>query len=213
MVKEQGDKGRGLGERAATEVDPARASHYEVMATALHELLIETGVYAAEEVRRMLDELDSRTPMLGAKVIARAWVDPEYKEHLLADASAACVEIGIDVLEAKLVAVENTPDTHNVIVCTLCSCYPRMLLGWPPDWYKSRNYRSRVVNEPRAVLREFGTEIDDSVAVRVHDSNADLRYIVVPMRPEGTEGWTEEQLAEILTRDCMVGVTVPRVSV
>ena len=127
------------------------------------------------------------------------------------DAPTAARELGIEPGPAQLVVLENTPARHNLVVCTLCSCYPKRILGIPPDWYKSRNYRSRVVAEPRAVLKEFGTEIPDSVVLRTHDSNADMRYVVIPMRPPGTENWTEDELADIITRDTLVGVTVPRV--
>ena len=144
--------------------------------------------------------------------MARAWVDPAFKARLLADAPAAAREMGIASGPAHLVVLENTSERHNVVVCTLCSCYPKPILGIPPDWYKSRNYRSRVVAEPRAVLREFGTDVPADATVRVHDSNADMRYLVLPMRPAGTDGWSEEQLADLVTRDCMVGVTVPKVT-
>jgi nitrile hydratase len=144
-------------------------------------------------------------------VIAHAWTDTAYKQRLIADGRAACAEFGIELEAERLIAVENTPRVHNIIVCTLCSCYPRSLLGMPPTWYKSDNYRSRVVFEPRAVLKEFGTVLPEDVTVRVHDSNADMRYVVIPMRPAGTEGWSEERLAGILTRDTLVGVTVPKV--
>ena len=182
------------------------------MEVALRELLIEKGVISADEIRAAIEDMDARTPARGAQVVARAWVDPAFKAQLLADANAACAGLGLDlgISELKLVAVENTPTVHNVIVCTLCSCYPRALLGMPPTWYKSRNYRSRVVFEPRAVLKEFGTELPDSVTVRVHDSNADMRYVVIPMRPQETEGWSEERLAGLLTRDTLVGVTLPQ---
>ena len=192
---------------------PARAdlddtlTYYRAMEIALRELLIERGVLNANEIHRQVEEMDSRTPAQGARVVARAWVDPEYKKLLLTDGNAACAALGVDRGPYKLVVVENTPDTHNVIVCTLCSCYPRWLLGLPPDWYKSRNYRSRMVREPRAVLREFGTEIAADVIVRVHDSTADMRYIVLPQRPAGTDGWNEQRLAELVTRDFMIGVT------
>jgi nitrile hydratase len=151
-----------------------------------------------------------RTPERGAKVVARAWVDPAFKQRLLADGPGACESLGIDVPKLRLVVVENTPQVHNAIVCTLCSCYPRMLLGIPPDWYKSRNYRSRMVREPRAVLAEFGLKIPESVQIRVHDSTADMRYMVLPMRPAGTEGWSEERLASIVNRDSMIGVDIPK---
>ena len=143
-------------------------------------------------------------------MVARAWTDPEFKKRLLANGTAAVAEMGIPMGDAALIVVENSKDVHNIIVCTLCSCYPRTVLGLPPDWYKSRNYRSRVVVEPRAVLKEFGTELLDSVTLRTHDSNADMRYLVLPERPAGTEGWSQERLAAIVTRDCMVGVTLPK---
>jgi nitrile hydratase len=184
-------------------------SYYQTMEVAVRELLIEKGILSADDVRRQVEDMDSRTPARGAKVVAHAWSDPAYKARLLTDGNAALEEIGLDRGLYKLVVVENTPSVHNVIVCTLCSCYPRWLLGLPPDWYKSRNYRSRMVREPRAVLAEFGLELPDDATVRVHDSTADMRYLVLPARPAGTEGWSEEQLAAIVTRDTMVGVAVP----
>ena len=191
------------------EHDNGPPSDYEIMSRAMQELLEEKGLITAEQVRRRMELFDEEFPYRGSRVIARAWTDPAFKARLLADGRAACAEMDIVLESERLIAVENTPDVHNVIVCTLCSCYPRALLGMPPTWYKSRNYRSRVVFEPRTVLHEFGTVLPDHVTVRVHDSNADMRYVVIPMRPEGTEGWSEEQLAEILTRDALVGVTVP----
>ena len=185
-------------------------SYYQVMETAVRELLIEKGILTADEVRAAVEAMDARSPAIGARVVARAWTDPAFKERLLADGSAACAELGVDMGPTHLVVVENNPQVHNVIVCTLCSCYPRFLLGLPPDWYKARPYRSRVVREPRAVLREFGTEIAEDVEVRVHDSTADMRYLVLPLRPGGTEGWDEARLAELVTRDCMIGVTAPK---
>ena len=181
------------------------AGEYEIMVHAIKELLIEKGVITGEDIRKTLEFMDTRTPALGAKVVARAWIDPEFRKRLLANGTAAVGELGIPMGDAELIVVENTRDVHNVIVCTLCSCYPRTVLGLPPDWYKSRNYRSRVVVEPRAVLKEFGTVIPDEVTLRVHDSNADMRYLVLPMRPAGTEGWSEERLAGIVTRDSMIG--------
>jgi len=186
------------------------ASEYEIMVHAIKELLIEKGVITGEDIRKTLEFMDSRTPALGAKVVARAWTDPEFKKRLLANGTSAVAEMGIPMGDAELIVVENSKDVHNIIVCTLCSCYPRTVLGLPPDWYKSRNYRSRVVVEPRAVLKEFGTELPDSVTLRTHDSNADMRYLVLPERPAGTEGWSQEQLAAIVTRDCMVGVAFPK---
>jgi len=185
-------------------------SEYEIMSRAMQELMEARGLVTAEQIQRRIELFDEEFPYRGGRVVARAWTDPAFKHRLLADGRAACLEMGIELEAERLIAVENTPEVHNVIVCTLCSCYPRALLGMPPTWYKSRNYRSRVVFEPRAVLREFGTTLPDSVIVRVHDSNADMRYVVVPMRPKGTEGWSEERLAGILTRDTLVGVTVPK---
>jgi len=190
--------------------DEGPPSEYEIMSRAMQELLEAKGVITAEQIRARMEKFDSDFPYRGAKVIAHAWADPAFKKRLLEDGKAACTEFGLDLEADRLIAVENTPQVHNVIVCTLCSCYPRALLGMPPTWYKSENYRKRVVREPRAVLREFGTVIPDDVAVRVHDSNADMRYVVVPMRPAGTEGWSEERLASIITRDSLVGVTVPK---
>jgi len=193
------------------EHDNGPPSEYEILSRAMQELFEAKGLITAEEIRRRMEQFEEDFPYRGSRVVARAWVDPDFRKRLLEDGRAACIEMGIDIEAERLIAVENTPDVHNLIVCTLCSCYPRALLGMPPTWYKSRNYRSRVVFEPRAVLKEFGTELPDKVTVRVHDSNADMRYVVIPMRPEGTNDWTEDQLAEILTRDTLVGVTVPRV--
>jgi nitrile hydratase len=184
--------------------------YYQAMEIAVRELLIEKNVVSADEIRRQVEDMDSRTPARGAQVVAHAWIDPAYKQRLLEDGNTAAGEIGLEGGPYKLVVVENTPEVHNLIVCTLCSCYPRWLLGLPPDWYKSRNYRSRAVREPRAVLREFGLELPDEVTVRVHDSTADMRYLVLPARPAGTDGWSEAQLAGAVTRDCMIGVAVPK---
>jgi nitrile hydratase len=181
-------------------------SYYQILGIALKELLIEKGVVTAADVRRNIEARDSITPANGAKVVARAWVDPEYRKRLFEDGNAAAAELGFAIANTKLVAVENTEAEHNVVVCTLCSCYPRDLLGLPPSWYKSRAYRARVVREPRAVLAEFGTAIPDDVALRVHDSTADMRFLVVPRRPDGTEGLSEEALAALVTRDSMIGV-------
>lgn len=187
-------------------------TYYQAMEVAVRELLIEKGIFSADEVRRQIEDMDGRNAGMGAKMVARAWVDPAYKQRMLTDGNAAAEEVGLDRGLYKLVVVENTPQVHNVIVCTLCSCYPRWLLGLPPDWYKSRNYRSRVVREPRAVLHEFGLDLPDDVAVHVHDSNADMRYLVLPMQPTGTDQFSEEQLAAIVTRDSMIGVAVPTTS-
>ena len=185
--------------------DIPRTAHQR-LEVALREVLVEKGVFTPADMRQVIERMDSRTPAQGARVVARAWVDREYKMRLLAGGSAAVQELGIEVGALKLVAVENTDRVHNVVVCTLCSCYPRMLLGRPPDWYKSVEYRSRVVREPRAVLDEFGTHVPEGVDVRVHDSTADMRYLVIPTRPAHTEGFTEDRLAALVTRDAMIGV-------
>ena len=186
--------------------------YLQVMEIAVRELLIEKGVITPEQIRRQIERMDARGHSRGARVVARAWTDPQFKARLLANGRAGCDEMGITDLEAlHLVVVENTEKVHNVIVCTLCSCYPKPLLGLPPAWYKSLPYRRRMVREPRAVLKEFGVELPDEVVVRVHDSTADMRYMVLPRRPAGTEGWNEERLAAIVSRDCMVGVALPRI--
>jgi nitrile hydratase len=179
-------------------------------ARALEELLVEKGVISREDVRREIDWLVSRTPADGARLVARAWVDPEFKARLLDDARAAALELGLDPGPSPvLVGLANTETVHNMVVCTLCSCYPRALLGPPPDWYKSLPYRSRAVSDPRGVLREFGVDLDHDVEVRIHDSTAEIRYLVVPRRPEGTESMTEDELAALVTRDAMIGVAQP----
>jgi len=183
-------------------------TYHQAMEIAVRELLVEKGILSAGEIRRQVEDMDGRNAGLGAKLVARAWVDPAYKARVFENGNAAAEEVGLDHGAYKLVVVENTPQVHNVIVCTLCSCYPRWLLGLPPDWYKSRNYRSRVVREPRTVLHEFGLDLPEHVAVRVHDSTADMRYLVLPMRPAGTEGWSEERLATLATRDSMIGVAL-----
>jgi nitrile hydratase alpha subunit len=184
--------------------------HHQLMAEALGELLIEKGVFTAEDLRRTLEAIDARSPADGAKLVARAWLDPAYKARVLAGLNAAAGELGIDAGPIPIRALENTPALHNLIVCTLCSCYPRGLLGLPPDWYKARAYRSRAVREPRAVLAEVGTRIPDEVEIRVHDSTADLRYLVLPLRPAGTEGLDEAALAALVTRDCLIGTALPQ---
>jgi nitrile hydratase len=184
-------------------------SYFQLMEVSLRELLVEKGILTDEQVNAAVEDMRSRTPERGAKVVARAWVDDGFRKRLLENGTKACEELGLDVPALKLLAVENTAVVHNAIVCTLCSCYPRMLLGIPPEWYKSRNYRSRMVREPRAVLAEFGLRIPEEMQIRVHDSTADMRYIVLPMRPAGTEGWSEERLASLVNRDCMIGVAVP----
>jgi hypothetical protein len=187
---------------------PARPHYYEIMEIAVRELLIERKLIGAEEIRRQIEVLDSRTPALGAKVVARAWIDPVFRARLLANGRAACEEeFGISFYDdTQLIVLENTDKVHNLIVCTLCSCYPRPVLGLPPDWYKLKTYRARAVIEPRAVLAEFGTIIPSDVEVRVSDSTAMVRYLVLPRRPEDTAGYSEEELAALVTRDAMIGV-------
>ena len=177
---------------------------------ALEELLVEKGVLTHEEVRARIDWLVSRTPAHGARLVARAWLDPAFKERALDDARLAALELGLDTGESpQVVALENTDDVHHMVVCTLCSCYPKALLGPPPDWYKSLPYRSRAVSDPRGVLEEFGLHLDEQVDVRVVDSTADVRYVVIPQRPAGTEHLDEAALAAIVTRDSMIGVARP----
>ncbi|HEV7476241.1 MAG TPA: nitrile hydratase subunit alpha [Burkholderiales bacterium] len=185
-------------------------SYFQLMEVTLRELLVEKGIITEQQVDREVEEMRERTPERGAQVVARAWVDAAFKERLLLNGTKACEELGLEIPALKLVVVENTPQVHNAIVCTLCSCYPRVLLGIPPDWYKSRNYRSRMVCEPRIVLEEFGLKIPEHVTIRVHDSTADMRYLVLPMRPASTEGWSEERLAALVNRDSMIGVALPK---
>lgn len=181
--------------------------YYNVMETAVRELLIERGLIGADEIRRQIEVLDSRTPALGAKVVARAWTDPGFKSRLLVDGWGACGELGITSYDdTAMIVLENTDRVHNLIVCTLCSCYPRPLLGLPPDWYKLKPYRARAVSEPRKVLAEFGTIIPDDVEIRVSDSTAFVRFLVLPLRPKETEGYSEDELATLVTRDAMIGV-------
>jgi len=188
-------------------------TEFEVMEQAIRELLVEKGILSASQIQAQIDDMDSRTPVMGQKIIARAWTDSAYRERLISDPKSAFAEMGVTRLDEnpEVVVVENTPERHNVIVCTLCSCYPRVLLGMPPAWYKKRAYRSRVVKEPRKVLSEFGTELPDLTKIEVHDSTADMRYLVLPMRPAGTDSWSAEQLEALITRDAMIGVKVPSV--
>lgn len=178
---------------------------------AIEDLLIEKGVIRRDDVQRLVDAADARTPADGARVVARAWVDPDYKQRLLEDPEAAIAELGYPVISsAKLAVLENTGKLHHLVVCTLCSCYPSSLLGLPPDWYKSFAYRSRAVIDPRGVMSEFGLDLGDDVEVRVVDSTADLRYMVLPLRPNGTDHMSEKELVPLVTRDSMIGVGVPK---
>jgi nitrile hydratase len=186
-------------------------SPYAHRIRAIEALLLEKGVLAEPEIQDRVSYMESRSPENGTRLVARAWVDPGFKARLLSDTKTTALELGIDAAgPVEFVVVENTPGVHNLIVCTLCSCYPRAILGRPPDWYKSFEYRSRAVREPRAVMREFGFEPPDGVEVVVHDSTADVRYMVLPMRPPGTEGLDEENLAALVTRDALIGVNIPR---
>jgi nitrile hydratase len=194
----------------AREDDDLALSYGEAKFLALKSMLIEKGVLTADEIRARLEINDRASPHQGARMVAKAWVDPAFKARVLKDGKAAAIELGINVTEAELMVIENTPACHNLIVCTLCSCYPRSLLGEPPAWYVSKAYRSRAVREPRKVLREFGLTFPDTVEVRVHDSNADLRYMVLPLRPEGSQGLGEAQLAALVSRDCLVGAALPK---
>ena len=184
-------------------------SEVALRSVAIEALLAEKGLLTADEVQRQVNLMDGRTPADGARVVAHAWADPAFKARLLADSRSALAEMGIAIPEETphLTVVENTDDVHHMVVCTLCSCYPRMLLGRPPDWYKSLAYRARAVRDPRGVMAEFGARPPDDAEVRVLDSTADVRYLVLPRRPEGTEGMGEEELAALVSRDSMIGVT------
>jgi len=196
---------------AAVETADGPPDYFEVLVAALRELLVAKGLIGADEVRAMVETLDAHGPTIGAGLVARAWADPDFTARLLDDATAVVEQSGIDNYDdTRFIVLEQTPQVHNLVVCTLCSCYPRPLLGLPPDRYKSRPYRSRAVREPRAVLAEFGTRVPEDVRIRVHDSTANMRYLVMPMRPAGTEGWSEQQLADLVTRDSMIGVSTAR---
>ena len=186
--------------------------YYARRAKAIEALLVEKGICSPDEIQEMVDRVEARSPADGGRVVARAWVDQEFKARLLSDPETALAELGyrLPSTTPKVEVVENTDKIHNLVVCTLCSCYPRNLLGRPPDWYKSLAYRSRAVVDPRGVVREFGLELSDEIEVRVLDSTADLRYLVLPRRPVGTEGMSEAELAELVTRDSMIGVTEAR---
>ncbi len=210
------DHGHVHGDHDVSQHDPEAAErnkvpYYGKRVYAIRDLLIEKGVLTRERIQAQIEYMDARSPANGARLVARAWVDPAFKDRLLSDPKGACAEMGIDASGlVEFVILENTERVHNLVVCTLCSCYPRPILGRPPDWYKSFAYRSRAVVEPRAVMREFGTELPEDVEVRVFDSSADIRYLVLPMRPPGTKGMSEEELAALVTRDSMIGVTLAK---
>ena len=180
-------------------------TYYKAMEISVRELLIEKGVISAEDVRRAIEAMDARSPAQGARIVARAWSDPVYKARLLADPNSAITELGIEPGAYKLVVLENTAGVHNLVVCTLCSCYPQALLGPSPSWYKSEAYRARVVREPRAVLAEFGLELPAATGIVVHDTSAESRHMVLPMRPEGTAGLDEADLTALVTREGLIG--------
>jgi nitrile hydratase alpha subunit len=178
---------------------------------AIRELLLEKKVLTREDIQEQIEYQEARSPANGARLVARAWVDPKFKARLIADPKAACAEMGIDATSLnEFVVLENTEKVRHLVVCTLCSCYPRPILGRPPDWYKSLNYRARAVNDPRGVMKEFGQELGPDVEIRVHDSTADMRYLVLPLRPPGTERMSEQELANLVTRDSMIGVVDPQ---
>ncbi len=198
-----------LDPRLENTLTPEQMQALEERVNKLESLLVARGLVSPPALDRLAELYETDIgPMNGARVVARAWVDPAYKDRLLADGTAAIAELGFGGLQGEhMVLVENTPAVHNVVVCTLCSCYPWPVLGLPPNWYKSASYRSRVVIDPRGVLREFGLELDESVEVRVWDSSAEIRYLVLPERPSGTEQMSEEELAALVTRDSMIGVS------
>jgi nitrile hydratase subunit alpha len=182
-------------------------SHFAKRIYAIRELLVEKGVITEKDIQCQIEYQEARTPANGAKLVARAWTDAAFKARLIADPKAACAEMGIDATAInEFVVLENSEKVRHMVVCTLCSCYPRPILGRPPDWYKSFNYRQRSVADPRGVMREFGLELADDVEVRVHDSTADIRYIVLPLRPAGTESLSVAELEKLVTRDSMIGV-------
>ena len=182
-------------------------SHYARRIYAIRDLLVEKGVISEKDIQCQIEYQEARSPANGAKIVARAWINPEFKARLIADPKTACAELGIDATALnEFVVLENTEKVRHMVVCTLCSCYPRPILGRPPDWYKSFNYRQRSVNDPRGIMREFGLVLPDDVEVRVHDSTADIRYLVLPLRPKDTQGWSEAELAKLVTRDSMIGV-------
>jgi hypothetical protein len=201
------DHGHGHDHPHAPQAD-AIEGYLAVLSDALRDLLVERGLLTAMEIRRTIESLESPGIHLGARLVARAWVDPDFRDRFVDDPKAAAAELGITIGETKLIVLENKPDLHNVIVCTLCSCYPRSILGQPPGWYTSSEYRARTIREPRKVLAEFGTHLRDDVEVRVHDSIADMRYLVLPMRPAETTHLDEAALAGLVTRDSLIGVVI-----
>lgn len=205
-VHSASDTGKG-GEQQDQDRPRHELSYHAKRVYAIRELLLEKGVLTQEDIQRQIDYQEARSPANGARLVARAWVEPDFKARLIADPKAACAEMDIDATSLnEFVVLENTKKIRHMVVCTLCSCYPRPILGRPPDWYKSLNYRARAVIDPRGVMREFGQELADDVEVRVHDSTADMRYLVLPLRPAGTEAMGVKELEKLVTRDSMIGV-------
>ena len=190
--------------------DDTSLTYWQTMEIAVRELLIEKGYLSATQIQEQINTMDERSPANGSALVAKAWTDPTFKKSLINDAGEASRNMGFDIGPMHLIALENSKTVHNVIVCTLCSCYPRNLLGLPPDWYKQRSYRSRIVKYPRKVLKEFGLNLPKDISIRVHDSTADMRYIVLPNRPTGTDEFSIEKLESLVTRDSMIGVGLPK---
>ena len=191
------------------DIEDAPLTWHMALTEAIADLMVDKGLCTTADIHRTLEKIEAASPAAGARMVARAWTDPSFKQRMMDDVNAAAAELGIDAGGIPIRAVENRSDLHNVIVCTLCSCYPRFLLGGSPDWYKSKAYRARMVREPRIVLTEFGVNVPDDVAVLVHDSTAELRYMVIPNRPAGTDGWSEDRLAGLVSRDAMIGTGIP----
>lgn len=187
--------------------DEAGNEEAQIIVDALQNILVAKNMLSHEEVTQEIQKLEAPGVHLGARIVARAWKDEGFRTRLLENGKSAAAELGIKVGEAQLIVVENTAEQHNLICCTLCSCYPRSILGQPPSWYISKAYRARAVREPRSVLSEFGLDLPDEIVLTVHDSNADMRYLVLPERPEAADDWSEEDLAKLVTRDCLIGVS------
>jgi thiocyanate hydrolase gamma subunit len=215
-----GGSGHDTHDHAGTAPMVEEVTDFEVLEIALRELAIEKGLFTAEDHRRYTEHVEQLEPAAGSRFVAKAWLDPDFRQLALDDAIAASQELGVDWLHptgfgtpsdfTAFEVLEDTPTLHHVIVCTLCSCYPRPILGMSPEWYRTPNYRRRIVRWPRQVLAEFGLYLSEDVEIRVEDSNSKHRFMVLPVRPDGTEGWSEEQLAEIVTRDCLIGVALPK---
>lgn len=199
--------GSYLGAKVLLDREEAGSSeYYSLLSDALRDELIAKGIITAAQIRREIERLEAPGIHLGARIVAHAWADDAYRALLISNGSEAAEQLGIKVGEAQLVVVENTERIHNLITCTLCSCYPRSILGQPPAWYRNKVYRARSVREPRRILEEFGTHLSPEVAIHVRDSNADMRYMVLPRRPEGTDDWSEERLQQLVTRDSLIGI-------